>query len=85
VHEFSLPKENIKCWSEVQKLHPFDPQRTLLVDDNLNVLKSAESYGIANLLAIYQPDSKAPKKDVEHFQAIHTFDEILPVKKSENK
>ncbi len=82
VHEFSLPKENIKCWYEVQKLHPFDPKRTLLVDDNLNVLKSAELYGITNLLAIFQPDSKAPKKDVEHFQAIHTFDEILPVQKS---
>lgn len=83
VHEFSLPKEDINCWNEVQKLHPFNPERTLLVDDNLNVLKSAEQYGISNLLAIYQPDSKAPKKNVEHFQAIHTFDEILPIAKSE--
>ncbi len=79
VHEFSLPKENIACWDEVNRIHPFDRHRTLLIDDNLNALKSAESYGIANLLAIYQPDSQAPKKDVEHFTAIHTFDEILPV------
>jgi len=83
VHEFSLPKENIACWDEVQKLHPFDCQRTLLVDDNLNVLKSAERYGIANLLAVYQPDTRAPKKNVEHFQAIHSFQDILPVVKSE--
>ncbi len=83
VHEFSLPKENIACWDEVNRIHPFDRMRTLLVDDNLNVLKSAEQYGIANLLAIYQPDSKAAKKDVEHFQAIHTFDEILPILKAE--
>jgi 5'-nucleotidase len=83
VHEFSLPKENIACWDEVNRIHPFDRKRTLLVDDNLNVLKSAEQYGIANLLAIYRPDSKAPKKDVEHFQAIHTFDEILPILKAE--
>jgi putative hydrolase of the HAD superfamily len=82
VHEFSLPKENIRCWDEVRKLHPFNPARTLLIDDNLNVLKSAEQYGIKNLVAIYQPDSRAPKKDVEHFQAIHTFNEILPVKKA---
>lgn len=82
VHEFSLPKENIACWSEVQKLHPFDRNRTLLIDDNLNVLKSAEEYGIAHLLAIYKPDSKAPVKDVEHFQALHTFNEILPIDKS---
>lgn len=85
VHEFSLPKEDIKCWDEVQKIHPFDRRRTLLVDDNLNVLKSAEQYGIENLLAIYKPDSRAPVKDVEHFQAIHTFDEILPIEQSEAK
>jgi putative hydrolase of the HAD superfamily len=84
VHEFHLPKEDVACWDEVQKLHPFNRNRTLLIDDNLNVLKSAERYGIANLLAIYKPDSKAPIKDVEHFQAIHTFEEILPVEKSLN-
>ena len=82
VHEFSLPKENIACWDEVNRIHPFDRERTLLVDDNLNVLKSAEQYGIANLLAIYQPDSKAPRKDVEHFQAIDDFSQILPVLKA---
>ncbi len=82
VHEFAKPKEDTTCWDEVDKIHPFDRSRTLLVDDNLNVLKSAEQYGIANLLAIFQPDSKAPKKDVEHFQAIHTFAEVLPVARS---
>ena len=83
VHEFNLPKEDIACWDEVNRIHPFDRERTLLVDDNLNVLKSAEQYGIAQLLAVYQPDSQAPRKDVEHFQAIDSFDEILPVLKSE--
>jgi len=82
VHEFALPKEDINCWLEVQKLHPFDPARTLLIDDNLNVLKSAEQYGIANLLSIYRPDSQAPIKDVLHFNAIHSFNEIIPVEKS---
>ena len=83
VHEFDLPKEDVACWDEVQKIHPYDKTRTLLVDDNLNVLKSAERYGIANLLAIYKPDSKAPVKDVEHFQAIHSFEEIFPIDKAE--
>jgi HAD superfamily hydrolase (TIGR01509 family) len=83
VHEFSLPKEDIACWDEVNRIHPFERERTLLVDDNLNVLKSAERYGIAHLLAIYQPDSKAPKKDVEHFNALHSFTDILPVHPSQ--
>ena len=30
----------------------FDPQHTLLVDDSLSVLRSAERYGIAHLLAV---------------------------------
>ena len=79
VHEFSLPKEQLACWDEVQKIHPFDKIRSLLIDDNLDALRSAERYGIGELLAIYQPDSRAPKKDVGHFKAIHGFDEIMPV------
>ncbi len=79
VHEFSLPKERTECWDEVQKIHPFERQRSLLIDDNLNALKSAERYGIAHLLAIHQPDSQAPPKDVEHFKAIQDFSDILPV------
>ena len=35
VHEFSLPKEDPQCWHEVHKRHPFDADRTLLIDDNL--------------------------------------------------
>ena len=83
VHEFAKPKEDISCWDEVQKIHPFDCSRTLLIDDNLNVLKSAERYGITNLLAVYQPDTKLPKKDVEHFQAIDSFADILPIERSQ--
>lgn len=83
VHEFNLPKEDVACWDEVYRIHPFNCDRTLLVDDNLEVLKSAEAYGIKHLLAIFKPDSQAPVKDVEHFQAIHNFTEILPVLKAE--
>ncbi len=79
VHEFSLPKENPDCWHEVHKMHPFDRKRTLLIDDNLKALQSALDYGIDHVLAIYQPDSKAPPLDVMHFPAIYSFEEIMPV------
>jgi 5'-nucleotidase len=85
VHEFALPKEDPQCWHEVDRLHPFDPAKTLLIDDNLHALASAGVYGIDHLLAIYQPDSRAPRLDVEHFDAIHCFDEILPVNESRNE
>ena len=82
VHEFSLPKENPDCWFEVHKRHPFDNKRTLLIDDNLKALQSALDFGIEQVLAIHQPDSKAPAMDVMHFLAIHSFQEIMPVRKS---
>lgn len=79
VHEFSLPKENSECWDEVNKRHPFDPRKTLLIDDNLAALESARRYGIRELLAIVQPDSQRPGQVIEGFDAIDHFDEILPV------
>lgn len=82
VHEFSLPKEDPKCWREVYKRHPFEMARTLLIDDNLSALRSADEYGIGYLLAIYQPDSQAPVRDITEFDAIHHFDEIMPICRS---
>jgi putative hydrolase of the HAD superfamily len=79
VHEFSLPKEDPRCWQEVHKRHPFRGDKTLLIDDNLNALASAREYGIDHLLAITQPDSRAPGRDIEGFDAIHSFDEIMPI------
>jgi len=79
VHEFALPKEDPQCWHEVHRLHPFAADRTLLIDDNLLALQSAREYGIASLLAIYQPDSRGPRLEIADFDAIHSFDEIMPV------
>ena len=79
VHEFSRPKEMLECWHEVHTRHPFDGSKTLLIDDNLHALRTAREYGIQHLLAIHKPDSQAPQVEVEEFNALHSFDEILPV------
>jgi HAD superfamily hydrolase (TIGR01509 family) len=77
-HEVGLPKEDTAFWAALAKMQPFDPTRTLLIDDSLPVLRSARTGGIAHLLAVYHPDSRLPKKDVGEFTAIHRFAEILP-------
>lgn len=77
-HDLGIPKEEIQFWDKLQSLESYDPQRTLLIDDNLNALGSAHKYGIQHLLAIYEPDSKAGQKEVGEFQAIHSFKEIIP-------
>ena len=79
VHEFRRPKEDPACWQEVCNIHPFKPNRTLLIDDNLTALKSAACYGIAFVLAIFKPDSRAPAQAVGEFNAIHDFTDIMPV------
>lgn len=79
-HDFGMPKEDPVFWQQLQDVEPFDRERTLLVDDSLAVLKSAESYGIRYLLSIYQPDSQQPKRDIDRFAAIDHFDEITPKK-----
>jgi putative hydrolase of the HAD superfamily len=79
-HDFGMPKEHPEFWQALQEPEHYSPEHTLLVDDSLPVLRSAQSYGIAYLLAIHKPDTQAPAKDVGEFRAIHSFDDIMPVK-----
>jgi len=77
-HEYGVAKEDPSFWRALQSNEPFDPKRTLLIDDSLPVLRSARSFGIAHLLAVIQPDTRQPEKDVADFAAIRRFGEIMP-------
>ena len=77
-HDLQAPKEDQAFWHKLQALHPFDPARTLLIDDTESVLESARHYGIAHLLTLLQPDSQRQKRIDTHFPSIHHFDEIMP-------
>lgn len=77
-HEYGIAKEDPSFWHALQQNEPFDPERTLLIDDSLPVLRSARAFGIAHLLAIMQPDTRQPDKDVADFAAIRRFGEITP-------
>ncbi|MCB1846204.1 MAG: GMP/IMP nucleotidase [Halieaceae bacterium] len=77
-HDLQAPKEEQAFWHKLQALHPFDPSRTLLIDDTESVLESARRYGIEHLLTLLQPDSQRQKRIDSHFPGIHHFDEIMP-------
>ena len=77
-HDLHAPKEQQAFWQRLQALHPFDPTRTLLVDDTEEVLAAAERYGIAHLLTLLQPDSEREKRIDTRFPGIHHFTEIMP-------
>ncbi|MFN3594131.1 MAG: GMP/IMP nucleotidase [Thiobacillaceae bacterium] len=78
-HGFGVAKENPLFWQALRRAEAFDPGASLLVDDSLPVLRAARDYGIAHLLAVYQPDTRQPKRDVGEFRAIHRFRELMPV------
>jgi putative hydrolase of the HAD superfamily len=77
-HDLGLPKEDPQFWHRLHAILPFDPARTLFVDDSLSVLRAARDYGFARLIAVLEPDSKAPRRTVTEFPAIANFAELLP-------
>lgn len=75
-HTIGHAKEEREFWSKLQSEYPFDPEETLLIDDNLTVLRTAREYGIKNLLTILKPDSKKACQDPGEFPAIESFEDI---------
>jgi HAD superfamily hydrolase (TIGR01509 family) len=78
-HDFGIPKENVMFWSKLHDRLPFKKARTLLVDDSLPVLRSAHAYGIEGLLAVTKPDSQSPLRQIDEFQSIYDFRDIMPM------
>ncbi|WP_114417477.1 GMP/IMP nucleotidase [Marinospirillum perlucidum] len=79
--DVGIPKEEQGYWEALMKIEPFDPARTLLIDDNEEVLASAKRYGIAELITITQPDSQTPIRQMTEFPAVTRFAELQPVNK----
>ncbi len=78
-HDLQLAKENAGFWHTLREEHPFEPARTLLIDDNLAVLRQARAEGIAHLLGVQQPDSQRPPLlPSPEFRQIHQFTDLLP-------
>lgn len=77
-HAYGLAKEETAFWAALRGNEPFDPARSLLIDDSLPVLRAARAFGIAHLRAVYRPDTRQPDKDVAEFPAIRRFRDIIP-------
>ncbi len=84
-HEFQQPKEAQAFWTELQKREPFDPQRTLFIDDTIRVLDSAREFGIRHLLCLHQPDSQREHREIKEYPAVHHFDEVMPTAIEQNR
>lgn len=76
-HQFQAPKESQAFWQSFAMAYPFNPKRTILIDDNETVLNAAQQFGIEYLITLKQPDSGRAIKTQTCHPAIHHFDELL--------
>ena len=76
-HPFGAPKEDPAFWPRLAAETPFDPARTLFVDDSLPVLAAAHGYGIAWLRAIHQPRLGRPARNTAGFVGVDSVAELL--------
>jgi 5'-nucleotidase len=77
-HPFAMPKEDPAFWAQLRAREPFEPARTLFVDDNLAVLESARRFGIGWLRAVRCPDSgRAPRESTGPFIAIDAIADLF--------
>ena len=76
-HEFGVTKESQLLWQRLQEKEGFSLESTLFVDDSINILDSAKRYGIGHLLAVTNPDSKQPAREIADYPAISDFRTML--------
>lgn len=81
-HNHGSPKEAQSFWESFQGDHYFDPDRTLFIDDNEQVLESAKEFGIRHLLNIKNPDLMSEPQEVSAFRFLHDFFDIMPERES---
>jgi HAD superfamily hydrolase (TIGR01509 family) len=82
-HSFGMPKEHAGFWPMLEqhlRMHHaiFDRHTSLFVDDSLAVLRAARDFGIAQIVAIAQPDSTRPVRKIDEFPAVNQIVELLP-------
>jgi len=75
-HSIGYAKEEYAFWEKLKTKILFDVNETLLIDDNLTVLRTAREFGIKHLYTVAKPDSQKPEQNSEEFEAIDSFDEI---------
>jgi putative hydrolase of the HAD superfamily len=77
-HDYGYSKEQLEFWQALGQRHLFDPKRTVMVDDNLDVLHTAVKFGIGHVVAIRKPDSQRPENEVKELPSVAGLDEITP-------
>jgi putative hydrolase of the HAD superfamily len=79
-HQYGVTKESQTLWLKLQEDLNFNNQTTLFVDDSLDILDSAKTFGIKHLLAVANPDSQRPavnKNKLRDYPNITDYRDII--------
>lgn len=76
-HKYGVTKESQALWIALQEEFGFDKSKTLFVDDSVPILQSAQTFGIKHLLAVKNPDSKMPEREIAEFNATSDYRTML--------
>ncbi len=75
--EVGEAKEQVDFWFRLEQMLEFDKRTTLFADDTEKVLRSAQQYGIKNLIHVAKPSSRLPTKYSDDFPSIRDFSELI--------
>ena len=75
--EIGFPKEKIDFWRIAEQRLGFQKEKTMLVDDTLEVLKTAKKYGIKFLIYKAKSNSRIKPLPSSEFKTILDFGELM--------
>jgi FMN phosphatase YigB (HAD superfamily) len=80
---FQVPKESELFWEAVREVEPFDPQRSLFVDDSPPVLRAAQAAGIRWVRGVRRASAARggqarPARDYGDIPAVESVSDLDP-------
>jgi HAD superfamily hydrolase (TIGR01509 family) len=76
--DLGTPKEEVAFWRGAEEVLQFDKERSLLVDDNEEVLLAARAFGIKFFLFKSHASSRVLREESKIFPSLKEFKELLP-------
>ncbi len=75
--EIGYPKELPEFWQQMERKIHFEKDRTLFIDDTVEILRTAKAYGIRHLLLKARPNTKRPERTSGEFHVLRDFGDLL--------
>ncbi len=76
--DVGVPKEDMRFWEEAERRLHFDKRRSLLIDDNEEVLRTAHAFGIQHILFKSESSSRLSNGQSKQFPSMNDFRDIFP-------